>query len=172
MKRESDLSDAALNYFVLVLLLLSLQGCALMYRDLEEPQIKLVSIAPQQISFSGIKLLCQLRIDNPNDVSIPIKGGQFDLEVEGTQVAHGALVEGFTIPAHGSEWVDVVVDVDSGRSLALAIQLFNSAERDLDYALTGHVDVSIAVLGRVRFNHTGSVPLTSEPAASGDGSTI
>ena len=143
-----------------------------MYRNLEEPRIQLVGIAPQQISFSGIKLLCQLRIDNPNDVSIPIKGGQFDLEVEGTPIAHGELVDGFTIAAHGSEWVDVIVDVDSGRSIALAIQLFNAAEQELDYALTGHVDVSIAVLGRVRFKHKGSVPLTSDSATSRDGRAI
>jgi len=134
-----------------------------MYRDLQEPKIQLVSIAPQQISFSGIKLLCRLLIENPNDVSIPIKGGQFDLEVEGTQIAHGALVDGFTIAAQGSELVDVVVDVDSGRSIALAIRLFNANEQELDYALTGHVDVSIAVLGRVRFNEKGSVPLAGRP---------
>lgn len=130
-----------------------------MYRDLQQPQIQLVSIAPQQISFSGIKLLCRLRIENPNDVSIPIKGGQIDLAIEGTQIAHGTLVDGFTVAAHSSEWVDVVVDVDSGRSLELAIKLLTTDQREFDYALTGHVDVSIAVLGRVRFSETGSVSL-------------
>lgn len=163
MKRTSFPADSALGYLVIGLLLASLQGCALMYRDLQAPRIQLVSVAPEQISFSGIKLICRLRIDNPNDVSIPIKGGKFNLEVEGTQVANGALVDGFTIAAHGSELVDVVVDVDSGRSIALAIQLLNAGEQELNYALTGHVDVSISVLGRVRFNETGSVPLTSLP---------
>jgi LEA14-like dessication related protein len=159
------------RYAAALLLLTSLSSCALPYRDLEEPRVQLVSVAPQQISFSGIKLLCRLRIDNPNDVSIPIKGGQFDLEVEGTQIAHGVLVDGFTVVARGSELVDVVVDVDSGRSLALAVQLLSTGETELDYALTGYVDVAIGVLGRVRINETGSVPLTGEPA-SGRGSTI
>jgi len=166
MKRVS-----ILRYAAALLLLASLSSCALLYRDLQEPVVQLVSVAPQQISFSGVKLLCRLRIDNPNDVSLPIKAVQFDLEVEGAQIAHGALVDGFTVPALGSEFVDVVVDVDAGRSLALAIQLLSAGERELDYALTGHVDVAISVLGRVHINETGSVPLTSEPASGGGGTS-
>jgi LEA14-like dessication related protein len=162
---------SVLFYVLMVYLLVALNGCALLYRDLEEPRVQLVSVTPQQIGFGGIKLLCRLRIDNPNDVSIPVKGGEFNLEVEDMQVAHGALIDGFTVEARGSELVDVIVDVDSGRSLALAIQILSAGERELDYALTGYVDVSISVLGRVRINETGSVPLARESAA-GVGSTI
>ncbi len=163
MKIAVSAREFALRSFVIALSLLLLHGCALMYRDLQEPRIQLISVAPEQISFSGVKLICRLRIDNPNDVSIPIKGGKFNLEVEGTQVAQGALVDGFTIDARSSELVEVVVDVDSGRTIALAIQLLSAGEQDLEYALTGYVDVSISVLGRVRFNETGSVPLLSQP---------
>lgn len=161
MMRTFSAGRFTLSFLVTALLLFSMQGCALMYRDLQEPRIQLISVSPEQISFSGVKLVCRLRIDNPNDVSIPIKGGQFNLEVEGTQVARGALVDGFTVEALGSELVDVVVDVDSGRTIALAIQLLNAGQQELDYALTGYVDISIAVLGRVRFDETGSVPLVS-----------
>ena len=151
----------------LVILLGSVNGCALLYRDLEEPSIQLVGITPQQIGLGGIKLLCHLRVDNPNDVSIPIKGGQFGLEVEETPVASGALIDGFTVAAGGSVLVDVVVEVDSRRSLALGLRLLNAGAWKLDYSLTGHVDVAIAVLGRVPINEAGSVRLTSE-APSGD----
>lgn len=155
-----------LNYVVFAVLLVPIGGCALLYRDLEEPSVRLVGITPQQIGLGGIKLLCHLRIDNPNDVSIPIKGGQFGLEVEETRVANGALIDGFSVPAGGSEIVDVLVEVDSGRSLALGLRLLNAGARELNYALTGHVDVAIAILGRVSINETGSVRLTSEPTSS------
>jgi LEA14-like dessication related protein len=160
-----------LCYAAALLLLASLSSCALLYRDLQEPAVQLISVAPQQISFSGVKLLCRLRVDNPNDVSLPIKAGQFDLEIEGTQIAHGTLVDGFTVPALGSEFVDVIVDVDAGRSLALAIQLLSAGEQEFDYALTGHIDVAISILGRVHINETGRVPLTSEPALGGGGTS-
>ncbi len=146
------------------LLLATLSGCASLYRDLEQPTVRLISVVPQQVSFSGLKLLCQLRIDNPNDVSIPIKGGKFNLEVENTQVASGALIDAFTIARQSSELVDVVINVDSGRSLALAAQLLGGGKQELSYALTGYVDVAIAVLGRVRLNETGSVQLNGESA--------
>ena len=164
MKRVSFLCHATVLF-----LLTALNGCALLYQDLEEPRVQLVSVVPQQISFSGIKLMCRLRIDNPNDVSIPVKGGKFALEVENTQIAKGALIDGFIIAAHDSELVDVIVDVDSGRSLALAMQMLSAGERELDYALTGYVDISIAVLGRVNIDERGSVRLTGKPVSGGTG---
>ena len=163
MKRVS-----VLCYVAVLHLLVSLNGCALLYRDLEQPQVRLVSIIPQQIGLDGVKLLCQLRIDNPNDVSIPVRDGQFDLEVDGMQIAHGALIDGFKIAAHGSELVDFVVDVDSMRSIELVVRVLSAGKRELDYALTGYIDVAISVLGRVRINETGTVPL-SRDAASGGG---
>ncbi len=161
-----------LGYATALFSLAMLNGCTSLYRDLAEPQVRLVGITPQQVSFKGIKLLCRLRIDNPNAVSIPVKGGQVALEVEGVQIARGALLDSFGVPAHGTELVDVIVDVDSGRSLALAFRLLGAGERDLDYALTGYVDVAIAVLGRVHINETGSVPLTRAPPAGKDNGGI
>ncbi len=158
------------NYLVAVLLTVLLTGCSLLYRDLEEPRVRLVSVAPQQLGFSGIKLLCQLRIENPNDVSIPVRGGQFSVDVEGMQIAKGALIEGFSVAASGSELVDVVVNVDPRRSIKLAARLLSGGEQEVDYALTGHIDVAIAMLGRVRINETGSVQLTGK-SDSGQGST-
>jgi len=161
-----------LCYATALFSLAMLNGCASLYRDLAEPQVRLVGISPQHVSFNGIQLLCRLRIDNPNAVSIPVKGGQVAFEVEGVQIARGALLDGFDIPAHGTELVDVIVDVDSGRSLALAFRLLGAGERDLDYALTGYVDVAIAVLGRVPINETGNVPLTRAPPAGKDNGGI
>lgn len=148
-----------------------LSSCALMYQDLEEPGIQLVSVTPQQISFSGVKLLCRVRIDNPNDVSLPVKGGKFALEAEDMPVAHGALADEFTVAARDSELVDVIVDLDSASSIALAIQLFSSGAPELQYALTGHVDIAISVLGRVRFDERGVVPLTVSTGRRRDGKT-
>jgi LEA14-like dessication related protein len=161
-----------LRYAAVVLLSAALGNCAYLYRDLQEPEIRLVGVAPQQISFSGIKLLCRLRVDNPNDVSIPIDGGQFVLEVEGMQLAQGALIDGFKVAAHGRELVDVVVEVDSGNSIALAARLLGQRERELEYALTGYVDVGIGLLGRVHINESGSVPLTGEPGPDAGGDII
>ncbi len=155
-----------------LLLLASLNGCALLYRDLVEPTVQLVSIAPQQVGFSGIRLLCRLRIENPNDVKIPIRGGNFGLAVEGVQVAQGALIDGFTVAARDSEIVDVVVDVDTARSLALAMRLLGGGEQAIDYALTGYIDVAIALLGRVRIDESGSVPLNGAAASRRAGDAI
>ena len=161
-----------LRYAVILLMPVLLGNCALLYRDLQEPGIQLVSVAPEQISFSGIRLLCRLRIDNPNDVSLPVKGGQITLEVEGLPVAHGVLTDGFTIAARDTEIVDVVVDVDSASSIALAIRVLSNGERELDYVLAGHVDIAISVLGRVHIEEKGSVPLTDRPRSSREGATI
>ncbi|MAF82775.1 MAG: LEA type 2 family protein [Gammaproteobacteria bacterium] len=161
-------------YFVAALFFLTaISGCAFLYPELEKPGIQLVSISPQQISFSGVKLRCRVRVDNPNDISIPVKGGQINLQIEGTQIAHGALGDGFTVAAGGSELVDVIVEVDSGGSFALAVQLLKAGEQEIDYALTGYIDIAIGMLGRVSIHETGSIPLTGKPTVNkGDSSVI
>lgn len=156
-----------LHFSIGLLLLVSLNGCALLYQDLEEPRVRLASIKPQKVGFTGIRLLCTLSVDNPNEVSIPIKSGQFGLDVEGMQIATGALIDGFTVAARDSETVDIVVDVDARHSLSLAARLLSAGEQEFDYTLTGHVDVAIAVLGRVTINEMGSVQLNGKPVSTG-----
>jgi LEA14-like dessication related protein len=92
--------------------------------------------------------------------------------VEGLPVAHGELTDGFTIEARGMELVDVVVDVDSASSIALAIRILSNSERELDYVLAGYVDIAISVLGRVHIEEKGSVPLTNQPRSSRQSATI
>ena len=158
-----------LRYAAILLMSALLGSCALFYQDLQEPRIQLISVTPEQISFSGVRLKCRLRIDNPNDVSLPVRGGQIDLEVEGLPIAHGELTDGFTIAERGTEIVDVIVDVDAASSIALAMRILSNGERELDYVLTGHVDIAISVLGRVHIEEKGSVPLTDRPRAGREG---
>jgi LEA14-like dessication related protein len=163
---------SGLRNAVILLMPALLGSCALLYRDLQAPGIQLVSVAPEQISFSGIKLLCRLRIDNPNDVSLPVRGGQIDLALGGLPVAHGELTDGFTIAARDTVFVNVVIDVDSASSIALLIRVISNGERELDYVLDGHVDIAISVLGRVHIEEKGSVPLTARPRSGREGGGI
>ena len=147
------------RWLALLIAVIGITGCSLLVRDLERPGVQLVSIAPQQIGLSGIKLLCRLRIENPNDVDIPISGGEFQLEIETLQIATGELPERFSVPALDSELVDVVVDVDTGNSFALFLNVLGGSPDELEYALTGHIDVALTMLGRVRLDERGTVPL-------------
>ena len=144
---------------ILLLMTMATSSCSLLVRDLEQPEVRLVSIAPQQIGFSGIRMLCVLQIDNPNDIDIPVKGGQFELEVEGISIASGELPGRLTVPALSKEFVEVIVDVNTGNSLALLLNVLGGATTELEYALTGYIDVAMSLLGRVQIDERGSVPL-------------
>lgn len=159
MLSDIDRSCRCARWIALLVAVALTGGCSLLVRDLEKPGVQLVSIAPQQVGLSGIKLLCRLQIDNPNDVDIPISGGEFYLEIENLQIATGELPARFSVPALDNEVVDVVVDVNTGNSFALFLNLLGGSPDELEYALTGHIDVALALLGRVRLEERGTVPL-------------
>ena len=149
----------AARLIVLLALFLCLAGCALLQQDLVAPEVKLVAIAPTRISFSGVSLRCTLRVDNPNAVSIPIQGASFDLDIEGMPLATSYLPDSFDVAPQSSEMVDVIVDINSVKGLALVLNTLQSGDQTVDYRLKGYIDVAISYLGRVRVDESGEVDL-------------
>ena len=65
---------------VSLLMTANLTGCALLYRDLEPPTTELVGIQAGSIKNNlSLTLVTRLRIFNPNDVDLPIEGGDFKI---------------------------------------------------------------------------------------------
>ncbi len=60
-------------------LALLLASCSLLQPDLQPPTVQLVSIVPESTTISSLSFRCRLRLDNPNTVDLPIKGGEVTL---------------------------------------------------------------------------------------------
>jgi LEA14-like dessication related protein len=86
----------------------ALTGCATL-SGLDAPRVNLSNITPQDMTLFEQKFLVQLRIQNPNDVPLEVKGMTFSLDLNGKSFATGLSNQQVTIPRFGSELVEVEV---------------------------------------------------------------
>jgi LEA14-like dessication related protein len=121
-------------------------GCAGFGKPLESPRISLANI--QMLETSGMEsaFLVHLRVQNPNDVDLDIRGVDCDVEINGKPFAYGMSNTPVRIPAFGSDTVPVKVYTS-------VIDIFRSLLN-----LPGREDLSYQVKGKVRMSGGGLIP--------------
>lgn len=91
---------------VLAALLVLAAGCATLY-GLNPPRVNVSSVTPADMTLLEQKFLVQVRVQNPNDVDLEVKGMTFDLDLNGRSFATGLSGQSVTIPRFGSNLVEV-----------------------------------------------------------------
>lgn len=121
-------------------------GCAGLGKPLETPRISLANI--QMLEASGMEsaFLVQLRVQNPNEVDLDIRGVECDVELNGKPFAYGMSNTPVRIPAFGSDTVPVKVYTS-------VIDIFRGLLN-----LQGREDLSYQVRGKVRMSGGAFLP--------------
>jgi LEA14-like dessication related protein len=128
------------NRALCLVLLLSagvIASCAGLGKPLETPRVSLSNIQVQESKGLETAFLVHLRVTNPNDVDLDIKGVDCDLEINGKPFAYGISNAQVKVPAFGSETIPVTV---YSSVLDIVKGLFGLQQReDLSYQLKGKV---------------------------------
>jgi LEA14-like dessication related protein len=132
-------------------------GCAALPK-LEAPKLSVVSLKMQGGDFFSQKLLVRMRVFNPNDRELPIKGITYRLEVNDTELGNGSTAMPFTVPAMGEAEFDMQITANLAGALGKLLSRRNSSEA-LDYRLVGDVALSSGFLRRIPFDERGSFKL-------------
>jgi LEA14-like dessication related protein len=104
------------------------------------------------------RLLVHMRVSNPNDRELPIKGLTYRIEVNGAELAQGLTDTPFVVPAMGEAEFDVQVTANLATALSQFLSRRGSSDT-LDYRLTGSVALSSGLLRHIPFDERGSVKL-------------
>ncbi|MCB1625410.1 MAG: LEA type 2 family protein [Pseudomonadales bacterium] len=138
-----------------------LAGCA-SYAHLETPRLSIINVAVQKSDLFEQRLLVRLRVQNPNDRDLPIKGISYRLELAGEDFAQGVSGSPFNVPAFGEAEFDMSVTANMAtallRMLARGGGSDNSME-SLDYRMIGKVSLSSGLLRSIPFEEKGSIKL-------------
>jgi LEA14-like dessication related protein len=141
-----------------LLTLLLLAGCAGIGKPLETPRISLANIQVQESKGLETAFLVHLRVMNPNDVDLDIRGVDCDLEINDKPFAYGISNTPVTVPAFGSETLPITV---YSSVLDIVKGLFGLPQRE---------DLRYQLKGKVRFSGGGlmpsSLPFDSQGAVS------
>ena len=145
-----------------LLAVLWLGGCAALGTRLETPKLSLVGVQVQEASFFEQRLLVRLRVQNPNDLVLPVKGLDVDFELGGVHFAEGVSARAFDVPALGEAEFDMMVTANAATAL---LEIFGRdgkrPSKDLDYRISGKLKTSLGLLKSVPFDERGTVSLDS-----------
>jgi LEA14-like dessication related protein len=126
----------------------AIAGCAGLGKPLETPRVSLSNIQAQESKGLETAFLVHLRVTNPNDVDLEIKGVDCDLDINGKPFAYGISNTQVKVPAFGSETIPVTV---YSSVLDIVKGLFGLQHRE---------DLSYQVKGKVRMAGGGLMPST------------
>ena len=93
----------------IVIQLAAFSGCAGLGKRLETPKVNLIDIRVLEVKALESVFQIEIRVLNPNDVPLEIKGINCDLEVNNSTLASGVSYAKRTIPAYGTGTIPMKV---------------------------------------------------------------
>jgi LEA14-like dessication related protein len=142
-----------------VLLLVSVftAGCASALK-LEAPKLSVISMKVQSADLFSQRLQVRMRVQNPNDRELPIKGISYRIEVNAAELGQGQTDTPFVVPAMGEAEFDMQFTANLATALSTLMSRRGSSET-IDYRLRGEVALSSGFLRHIPFDEHGSVKL-------------
>jgi len=155
------------TWAMVLLVVLSVTSCSTLPKDFETPRVNIANLTPKDMALFEQRFDVQLRIQNPNDMDLVIKGIRCDIDLNDREFGNGLSGENVTIPRFGSEIVNVEVITSLGSFLRQVQDLSNSPGSKFRYRLKGTAFVESPSNFKVPFDEKGEIDLNLDtPAGS------
>jgi LEA14-like dessication related protein len=163
MTRARTEAGAAAPWRVLALAAaLLVAGCSSLGANLQTPRLSLVGIQLQDASFFEQRLRVRLRVQNPNDLVLPVRGLDVNFQLEGEDFAQGVSERAFDVPAFGEAEFDMLVTANAATAFLRILDKDRSGRiESLDYRIRGKLSTSLGLLRSVPFDERGTISLDS-----------
>ena len=144
----------------LAALLLS-AGCAGFGSRLEPPKLSVVGVEIVRGDLFEQRFKARMRVQNPNDRSIAVRGVSYTLQIGGEELGRGLSGSSFTVPALGEAEFDMLVTANlAGTVMRLLERVRSDGLPDsLSYRLRGEVKLSEGFVRTIPFDEKGAVKL-------------
>jgi LEA14-like dessication related protein len=147
-----------------IMTLMLIWGCATMAPSLEAPRISLVSMTQQPSSDMETAFQLELRLINPNDTPLNLKGIDCRLDINDSTIASGVSNERVQLPALSTLVYPVTVYASASDFIILMVRLMAGSHRspedfELIYNLRGRVFLADGLpgLNRLTFSSEGDL---------------
>lgn len=145
---------------LLALVASSLVACSAVLPKLESPDLSVVNVQLTKSDLFEQRLKVRMRVQNPNDRELPVKGITCEMQVNGEDFARGVAADSFIVPALGEAEFDMTLTANmAGALLRMLSSSGGKTPESFDYRLTGKVALSSGLLRSVPFNETGTFKL-------------
>lgn len=148
---------------VLIVLLTALMlGCASLGQRREPPIVSLAGLEMGEMTLFEQRYRLQLRVQNPNDVELPISGLHCTLVINDREFANGVSDASVTVPRFGEALLSVDVVSDLRRVIAQLRDRERQPLNSITYRLSGKFTLQGSPFP-VPFDYYGEFELQPEP---------
>jgi LEA14-like dessication related protein len=149
--------NRVLRTLLLTLLASPLIACGALVPKLEQPKLAVVGVQVVKADLLQQQLRVRMRVDNPNDRELAVRGITYTVELGGDEFAHGDSDRNFTVPALGNLEFDVNVYANAA---PLLLKYAASGGREpIDYRIAGKVQLAGGLIRSIPFAETGKFTL-------------
>ena len=135
-----------------------LTGCSTwMTGGFKDPDVQLIKLDVIKARQLDHELSLRFRIDNPNGVSLPVRGLIYNVHLNGIQLAEGHSSEWFTVPAHGHHTFDVPVRTNLWRHVRQIVKALEKPDVPIRYSLKGEVKTGMLFGRSVHMARNGEI---------------
>ena len=141
------------------MLALFMSGCSLLAPKLERPKLSVVNVELQKSDLWEQRLKVRMRVENPNDRPIPVKGLTVALDIQDQEIAHGVSGASFLVPALGEAEFDMNMTANMAGALLKLLGTNNQLGDSIDYRIKGKLSLSSGLFRSIPFEDRGTVKL-------------
>ncbi|WP_296232986.1 LEA type 2 family protein [uncultured Pseudomonas sp.] len=139
-------------------LLSGLTGCSTwMTGGFKDPDVQLIKVDVVKARLLEQEFRLRFRIDNPNGVSLPVRGLDYNVHLNGIQLAEGYSNEWFTVPAHGHHTFEVPVRTNLWRHVRQIVKALEKPNEPIRYSLKGQVKTGMLFGRSVHMARNGEI---------------
>lgn len=149
------------RYFILILVVFSLVGCAQFYPNFETPTVSVTSfrVLPGQGALPMFEI--GLHVINPNRTELKLEGISYHVDLEGYRVLSGVSNQLPVIEAYGEGDVVLQVQPDLFSTLSLFTDLMNQPREQFKFDLTAYLDVG-GFMPKIKVQKEGLISLNGQ----------
>lgn len=135
-----------------------LTGCSTWFTGgFEDPEVRLVKVDVVKAKLLEQRFLLRFRIDNPNSVSLPVRGLVYAVRLNGVELASGEASEWFTVEGHSHQEFDVPVRTNLWRHLKDLVRALENPDEPIRYSFNGEVKTGLLFGRNVHVARNGEI---------------
>jgi LEA14-like dessication related protein len=141
-----------------LVLLLAVNGCSsVITEELQDPVVRLLKVDVIKAKLLEQKFVLRFRIDNPNDLSLPVRFLRYKVKLNGVLLAEGESDRDFVIPAKGHQNFEIPVRTNLWRHLKQIVNLLEDPNKPISYQLQGEVKTGLMFGRSVHLERNGEI---------------
>lgn len=147
------------QFSAISVLAMLLTGCGALGGRLETPRLSVINAQLVKGDLFEQRLKVRMRVQNPNERELAVKGITYTIDVAGEEFGHGMAANSFVVPRMGEAEFDMIITANMAGMLVRVLGSDKNRNADLDaidYRIHGKVALASGLLRSIPFEDRGS----------------